>query len=150
MITTQQQEQLKAIYNKYFNNSKIEFSRACIGENTTFVNLYLAENEKECSNGIMQNDIFSILFEITDFDKNIFEIKSVQNYYKIKPKFDYLFCDYQKISFRKVQGNFDKIATTFENFVKKLDTQLKADYNTNNLLDRDLQLAKYKLNFNIK
>ena len=140
----------KELENVFYNNlkdSNITITRACLGTDTYFINCYLAKNESECANNIIDNDILNVMFRIKILGDNDFILENVNNTYKTKPSNEYLYCDYKKVSFRKTNGDINKITKSFENFIKKLIDNLKEDYNNDMLLDTDKELVAKKLSF---
>lgn len=131
-MENKQIDQIKQIYNKYFKNSAIIVTQGVLCDNIYFIDCYLSQNEKECINGYFENDIFKIKFKITESD-NSFMLENLTKCYMIKPKNEWLYCDYSKISFKRTIGNFEKIAKSFENFIIKLKNNIIEDYQNNNI-----------------
>ena len=87
------------------------------------------------------------MFRIKILGDNDFILENVNNTYRIRPNNEYLYCNYKKVSFRKTNGDINKITKSFENFIKKLIDNLKEDYNNDMLLDTDKELVAKKLSF---
>ena len=94
---------------------------------------FLASDGSENACGYMQNDPFSIKFEL-NFLNNEYILINISNCYCVKPKNKYLWCEYEKTSFRKTVGDFEKIKKSFANFCKKLSDNVK-----NSLLNDDIK-----------
>lgn len=85
---------------------------------------FLASDGSENANGYMANDPFSIKFELNYLNNEYILINNA-NCYCVKPKNKYLWCEYERTSFRKTVGDFEKIKKSFENFCKKLSDNVK-------------------------
>lgn len=127
-ITTELTEKLAEIYGKYFKDSTITFRSGFLGDfSTIFVDLYLAKDETELINGYKENDMFKIAFRLKDNGNGNYLFENLSKCYFIKPKEQWLAYSRTDLQFRKVNGNEQKIADTFEKFVIRLKEQLKAD-----------------------
>lgn len=138
-------DNMKEIYNKKFSKSRLVFVYGALCNNVIFVDLLLSQDNKECSNGIVENDMFKITFEIKfsnienikgnndiELDNTEIVFSMINNGYMIKPKNQYLYCEYKKVPFRKIVGNTDKVLQGFEKFVTRLYNSVKTD------LDNDI------------
>lgn len=151
--------EIKAIYAKYFPNSSCAVAfRKILGEYSIGIRCYLAKDESEVANHIMDNDVFRVHFDIPLTHNEItkdspmpetIELNSFSNTIRVKPENSYMFCSSIKVPFRKTKGTPEKILSTFDKFVQKLYNTLKEQYDNNNLLDtkadNDMGLAKSKL-----
>lgn len=137
---------LELVYKEVFKNSKIEIMKNSFsGDNVLWVQLLLAQNEKEEINGYFCNDMFSILFKITKTVENNYIIENEGNRYLVKPTNKYLVYESKKVAFRKTQGDEDKIITTFKKYVGNLHKALLEDLEQGNIHGNHLELVKEKL-----
>ena len=145
-ITTELTEKLAEIYGKYFKDSTITFRSGFLGDyNIMFIDLYLAKDEKELMNGYKENDMFKIAFELKDNGNGNYLFESLSKCYFIKPKEQWLAYSRTDLQFRKVNGNEQKIADTFEKFVIRLKEQLKADIQADFIHDNFKALLMEKM-----
>ena len=142
-------DRLETEYKKVFTDSL--FTRHnwtnFLGNNkeSYVIRLYLAKNEEESINRILDNDMFMISFDITRIDTDTWEIKALHNCYKTIPMEEWLYCSNKKIAFRKTIGNEQKIVDTFKKFIDRLHKQLLEDYKNGLIHENDLELFKLKL-----
>ena len=145
-ITTELTEKLAEIYGKYFKDSTITFRSGYLGDySTIFIDLYLAKDEKELINGYKENDMFKIAFKLKDNGNDNYLFESLAKSYFIKPKEQWLAYSRTQLQFRKVNGNEQKIADTFEKFVIRLKEQLKADIQADFIHDNFKELLTKKM-----
>lgn len=138
-------KKLESVYKKYFKDSTITFKSGILGDfNTIFIDCYLAENESELINGYKENDMFHISFELKD-NGNDYTLVNLSKCYFIKPLVDYLAYSRVEIPFRKVNGNEQKIADSFEKFIIRLKEQLQADIKENLIHEKFIELLKSKI-----
>ena len=109
----------------------------------------LAGNRDEVTNGIWQNDILSVSFTIDnngkEFNKEVFDgdlpdeitISADQKSYAIKPDSVYLAYGHRKLSFRKTQGNPEKILSALDKFFASLKKSLSEDLESGNIADKN-------------
>lgn len=138
--------ELTEIYGKYFKDSKIAITKNSFsGDNVLWVQLFLAQNEKEEINGYFDNDMFDIIFKITKTAENNYIMESTQNRYLVKPTNKYLVYEGKKVAFRKTQGNEDKIITTFKKYVENLHNALVEDLKQGNIHGNHITLLTQKI-----
>lgn len=144
---------IEEAYKEKFPKSTINCSIfKCLGSSIT-ISCYIATDKTEVSNGIWDNDLFSIQFIIflpdnwteTNDLPDMMTLEAMKNSITVKPKDRYLYCDYKKPAFRKTkEATAEKIVVAFEKYVNRLYDTLRTEYNNNNLLQRDMELIKKK------
>ena len=140
------ESKLELAYKEVFKNSKIAIMKNSFsGDNVLWVQLYLAQNEKEEINSYFDNDMFSILFKITKMTENNYIIENENSRYLVKPTNKYLVYEGKKVAFRKTQGNEDKIITTFKKYVENLHNALVEDLKQGNIHENHITLLEKKL-----
>lgn len=145
-ITTELTEKLAEIYGKYFKDSTITFRSGYLGDKgTIFINCYLAKDEHELINGYKENDMFKIAFKLKDNGNDNYLFESLAKSYSIKPKESWLAYSRTQLQFRKVNGNEQKIADTFEKFVIRLKEQLQADIQADLIHENHIELLNKKI-----
>lgn len=145
MIEELKNELIKT-YKEKFTKSAIIFSNACLSKDTTFMDLYLANDKTEVAYGYYNNDMFSISFRIKDLGNGQFLFENLAKSYKIRPTINkWLAYERTTLSFRKVQGNIDKITATFKKFVDKLEIALLEDIKNDLIHDEYKDLLNEKL-----
>ena len=145
-------------YYRYFPDSKI-FVKFSTFYPSISVKCYLAGDKTENISNYWNNDILNIQFMISgenfrEFSRDInqeseLNIVSLENNYKsyhIKPDSPYMVYSRRKLSFRKVQGNSEKIIKSLDDFFKKLKKSLLDDLNNGNIHKNHLDIARVKLN----
>lgn len=137
------ESKLQGIYNNYFRESKIKFSKANLGE-TTFIKLYLAKDETEEAHGYYDNDMIKCLFRLKEQENN-YILESIINCYFIKPQEDYLCYSQKTVSFRKTTGDEKKILSSFEKFVKRLHDSILEDEKNGLIHDNFKDLVKSRV-----
>lgn len=140
------ESKIKDIYGKYFRESKIVVSRACLGTDTYFIKCYVAKNEKECAWNIIDNDMLDIMFRIKINGYDDFTLENCSKSYLIKPESKYLVYSRRNLSFRKNNGNVEKIGKCFEKFISNLKESLINDLNNGLIHENHEQLLREKLN----
>ena len=144
-ITTELTEKLNKIYGKYFNDSTITFNGGYLGDKgTIFINWYLAKDEHELINGYKENDMFKFSCMLKN-NGNDYLLENLSKCYFIKPQENWLAYSRRKLSFRKVKGNEQKIAESFEKFVIRLKEQLQADIQADMIHENYIELLKKKI-----
>lgn len=140
------ENKLELAYKEVFKNSKIAIMKNSFsGDNVLWVQLYLAQNEKEEINSYFDNDMFSILFKITKTTENNYIIENENSRYLVKPTNKYLVYESKKVAFRKTQGNEDKIITTFKKYVENLHKALVEDLKQGNIHENHITLLEKKI-----
>lgn len=140
------ESKLELAYKEVFKNSKIAIMKNSFsGDNVLWVQLLLAQNEKEEINGYFDNDMFDIIFKITKTAENNYIMENKQNRYLVKPTNKYLVYESKKVAFRKTQGNEDKIITTFKKYVGNLHNALVEDLKQGNIHENHITLLEKKL-----
>lgn len=140
------ENRLTQVYNEVFKDSKIAITKNSFsGNNVLWVQLYLVQNEQEEINGYFDNDMFGIIFKITKTAENNYIMENKQNRYLVKPTNNYLVYESKKVAFRKIQGNEDKIITTFKKYVENLHKALVEDLKQGNIHENHITLLKQKL-----
>ena len=144
-ITTELTEKLSEIYGKYFKDSTITFRSGYLGDySTIFIDLYLAKDEHELINGYKENDIFKVSFMLKN-NGNDYLLENLSKCYFIKPQENWLAYSRRELSFRKVKGNEQKIAESFEKFVIRLKEQLQADIQADLIHENHITLLTQKI-----
>lgn len=140
------ESRLMEVYEGIFKDSKIVITKNSFsGDNVLWVQLFLAQNEQEESNGCFDNDMFGIIFKITKTAEDNYIMENKHNRYLVKPTNKYLVYESKKVAFRKTQGNEDKIITTFKKYVGNLHKALLEDLEQGNIHENHLELVKEKL-----
>lgn len=143
---------MKAAYAEKFDKSLCDV-KVCSGlGKSIMVICHLAADSGECISGIAQNDMIQVMLDIDlprDWENgdelpDNMTMKAIRHSIKTKPAEEYLYCDYKKISFRKVTGGAEKLITSFEKFVDRLYKAVMEEYENNNLLDFDRDLVQQK------
>ena len=124
---------------------------ACLGKSIT-IDLHLAENMHECLNNIMANDMYKITLGIclpdnwsdTDELPAKMEMTAWNNSIRVKPVNKYMYCSSEKVAFRKVTGDAEKIIKAFERFTDRLYDKVMAEYQADNLMPDDAELIHKK------
>ena len=140
------ENKLTEVYEGIFKNSKIVITKNSFsGDNVLWVQLLLAQNEKEEINNYFCNDMFSILFKITKTAENNYIMENENSRYLVKPTNKYLVYESKKVAFRKTQGNEDKIITTFKKYVENLHNALVEDLKQGNIHENHITLLTQKI-----
>ena len=140
------ENKLTEVYEGIFKNSKIKITKNSFsGDNVLWVQLLLAQNEKEEINGYFNNDMFNIVFKITKTAENNYIMENKQNRYLVKPTSKYLVYEGKKVAFRKTQGNEDKIIATFKKYVENLHNALVEDLKQGNIHENHITLLEKKI-----
>lgn len=138
-------QKLTEIYKKYFKESTITFNSGYLGDTSTiFVNCYLAKNESELINGYKENDMFNISFILKE-NNGLYTLENLSKSYLINPQSEFLVYSRKSLSFRKANGNEQKIADSFEKFIIRLKEQLQADIKENLIHEKFIELLKNKI-----
>jgi len=142
-------EDMYLIYKTYFKDSGIaikDWTNFLGNKKESFtVKLFLAKDESEAINRLMDNDMFSISFNIEKLSDNNYFIEAYQKSYVLIPDNQYMYYSRKNLPFRRNSGDRDKILKTFEKFVKTLKNGVIEDYNNNNIHDNFIELVKNKL-----
>ena len=134
-LATEQKELIKQTYQKYFNESLINYWETEEDANYMWFKVYLGSGKNEWFNTYDVNDCFHIRFELRK-GYNGYELIADEKSYFIKPIYHtYLAYDRREISFRKTQGDFNKIIQSLDKFFKKLHDQFKEDLDNNIITD---------------
>lgn len=93
------------------------------------IDLYLSKDDSECSNHIRENDVFKIKFMCHLSDRYNAEeelpekmiLESLSNWIVVEPVNNkYLWCEAEKVQFRKTTGNSEKILKAMEKYIDRL------------------------------
>jgi hypothetical protein len=159
MIIKTFNEEIKALYHKYFPESEViakldKNLYRCID-----VRCFLSKNEEECINNIRLNDMFRVSFTIDqnglEFDKNINELSNIPdvltlnvNYktYVTIPDSQYLAYGSRSLNFRKVTSDYTKILAALDKYFHNLKLQLIKDLNAGQIHKNHIEILKHKLN----
>lgn len=157
MNTKNFMREIEKTYNKHFPLSKCFVNYSGFYRSIS-VSPVLAGNRDEVSNGIWENDILNIRFLIdnngNEFGNDVFEgdlpetitLECDGKSYMIKPDNQYMAYGRRKLSFRKVQGNAEKIIFALDKFFASLKKSLSEDLNADNIHDKKhLEICKAKL-----
>ena len=140
------ENKLTEVYEGIFKNSKIAITKNSFsGDNVLWVQLFLAQNEKEEINGYFDNDMFSITLKIRENGKNDYTMEKLNSSYLIKPTSEYMAYGRRQLAFRKTQGNEDKIITTFQKYVENLHKALLEDLEQGNIHGNHITLLTQKI-----
>lgn len=144
--------QIESIYKRKFDKSWVSCRiYRCLGKSIT-IDMTLANDIKECISQIAGNDMIRCSFMINlpdkwndteDLPENL-TMRTLTNEIKTKPVEDYFYCGYEKITFRQTKGSPEKLISTFEKFVERLDNAIKEEYKADNLMDFDRKLYEGK------
>ncbi len=137
-------KELKEIYVEKFGDCLFHNSYGCFGKDTIFIRLFLAKDESEVANRIMDNDMFSILLELRDFG-NEYKLEKVLSGVREKPMDKYCYCSSKRIPYRVTLGDGEKIKKAFKKYVDNLHSILIEEFNNGNIHENDIELLKRKL-----
>ena len=153
------ESKLQKSYHKYFTDSKIIIENNYLGKGFN-ISCYLINNIDEAINKIINNDMFSISFEITTSDANSMlkpKITSLEempenlvlnvwrNYYTTKPQNKYCVYSNSYLPFRKQKGTPEKLLNILDEYFAILNKALKEELNNNNIHDNYIAILKEKL-----
>lgn len=142
---------LKKIYNFKFAKSGViihDYTNFLGSKKECFViRLYLSENEKECANNIIENDMYNISFEVEKIGENEFILKAFDTSYVIIPSNEYMYYDRKKIAFRKTKGDYAKILKAFTKFCGDLKESVIADIKGEKIHGNFKEIVKQKIDF---
>lgn len=136
--------EFEKIYLKTFKDSKLTYNYGCFGKDTIFVDLYLAKNKEELASGLFDNDFMNIILELK-FDNENITFSSVRNSYIVKTENKYMYCNYKKVAFRQVKGDYTKVLGAFSKFVDRLHTSILEDIKANNIHDNYREIVGKKV-----
>lgn len=141
-------EKVISNYKEVFPYSDCTVTLGALGEDTIFVNYYLAGNQSEFPNRIAQNDLFNISFlinqnlnmythnlELTD-DSDLVEPLTMEVNSKsinTAPSNNYLAYGHAPLPFRKTVGSADKIILTLKKYAEVTKITLEDLYKSNKL-----------------
>ena len=120
---------IEETYNKYFPDSICKATlKKMLGDPFCDVKCFIAGDISEIDNKIAGNDLFHIWFLLDGFDTvdlnapvpTSITLDPQQKTIKTKPDNKYMAFGSEKLPFRKVTGNVDKILKTFEKYFKVL------------------------------
>lgn len=117
-----------------------------LGKETLYFSGYLAKDETEFPNKIIQNSMlrFTVfLHDCLDNEGNLLEnlqLDVSSNSLVIKPKDQYLYCSHEKIAIRSGKVKLSKLLDKFDSYFQKVYDTIIA--NKNNLLESDKYLLK--------
>ncbi len=135
------QAEIESTYKKYFPLSRVSVSHKNSLFQSVYVRCYLSSSNDEVAGKIIQNDLFSIMFQILgengqelpeklNLDSELPEILTLENCqksYLIKTTDRMKAFDSRNLSFRKVSGNAEKIIESFDKFLAQLKKSLIQD-----------------------
>ena len=140
MLNTEQKNQIKQVYNKYFKDSLIDFRESLFESNKNkyiYISCYCAKDKAEVYNNYLINDMFKISFELVKVAEDNYILLNHSSSYLIKPVFEtWMAYNSIKVSFRKTQGDFNKIIATLDKYFKKFNESLKDSLEKNYIDDR--------------
>jgi hypothetical protein len=158
MITSKLCSSLESIYNKHFPHSKAFAKFDSRFYSSIYVNLFLAGSKEENSRSYWDNDMLHITFRIVtpsgEFSKDvtidselpeIILIENVNKSYWLKPEDKYSAYGRRKLSFRKAEGNVEKILQVFEKFCIALKKSLVEDLQNDLIHSNHKELLTKKL-----
>lgn len=158
MITSEFCTKLESIYNKHFPQSKAFAKFDSRLYSSIYVNCFLAGSREENSGAYWDNDMFSITFQIqtpsgefpkdvtleSDMGENLL-IENISKSYFLKPENHYMAYGRRKLSFRKAEGNAEKILQVFEKFCIALKKSLVEDLQNDLIHSNHKELLTKKL-----
>lgn len=154
MLFTEFKERIEGKYKEVFPNSRCCCRVVnCLGKSID-IHCLFTKNNKECANGIIDNDMFMVRFDIklpnkfneeTDEMPNELVMISMDTQFRTKPESNYYWCNYKKVPYRKTRGNPAKICETFGRFVDRLYNSVCEEVNNNNIHQNDLPLIAEKI-----
>lgn len=158
MITSEFCTKLESIYNKHFPQSKAFAKFDSRFYSSIFVNLFLAGSREENSGNYWDNDMLHVTFRIVtplgEFPKDItidselpevILIENIDKSYWLKPENHYMAYGRRKLSFRKAEGNAEKILQVFEKFCIALKNSLIEDLQNDLIHSNHKELLTKKL-----
>jgi len=158
MNTTQLITEIEKTYYNHFPKSKIFVKFNTNLYRSISITCCLAGDKSENISGYWDNDILNVRFRIIgekfkEFSKNVdleseLETVSLENYsksYHVKPTSPYMVYSSKQLSFRKIDGNPEKIIKSLDGFFIKLKNSLLADLETDNIHPNHLELVKNKI-----
>lgn len=128
-------DEVIAAYGKYFNGSRcnVRFAK-CLGR-TIWIDCFLAADRNEVSNGIEQNDMMKVTFnislpdrhEITDELPDLLTLEITQKWYAVAPENRYLYCDVHSMPYRKSKGTAEKLEKQLNKYFGMLRDAIAED-----------------------
>jgi hypothetical protein len=145
-------------YSKHFPNSKIFVKFSTNLYSSISVRCFLAGDKNENSGGYWDNDILNVIFMISsenfkefpkgvtlDSELGIIGIENNGKSYNTKPDNQYMAFGRKELSFRRVQGNTEKIIKVLNTFFEKMKTSLQDDLKQDRIHKDHIDLVKNKL-----
>ena len=158
MITSEFCTKLESIYNKHFPQSKAFAKFDSRFYSSIYVNCFLAGAKEENSGSYWDNDMLHVTFRIVtpsgEFPKNVTAesdmgenllIENINKSYFLKPENRYMAYGSRKLSFRKAEGNAEKILQVFEKFCTALKKSLIEDLQNDLIHSNHKELLTKKL-----
>jgi hypothetical protein len=150
--------EIENAYSRYFPNSKIFVNFSTNLYPSIYITCFLAKDKSENSGGYWDNDILNVRFMIggenfrefskditLDSELSIITLENQSKNYHIKPDNKYMVYSGKDLSFRKVQGNADKILKSLKTFFEKMKLSLQDDLNNDKIHDHHVNLVINKL-----
>lgn len=144
---------IENIYHNVFPNSGIDvYVFNCLGKSIA-IKCHFAQNEKECTNGYYENDMFHIDLDIplpkdfgpTDDLPETITLNALSKTIVVAPSNDLFWSENRNISFRRTSGDIDKILKTFEKFVNKLKETIKEEIEIGNIHKNFVDMISSKI-----
>lgn len=158
-------EQVIQSYHKEFPNSLCSVSTSSLGKDSIFVQWYLANDKSEEPNNYFDNDMFRIIFFITDATKASYENRESINedtelpenlimeisHNSVLTKPDNKYMAYSSISlpFRKTKGSPEKIIATLERYANNLKNSIYTLWIEDKIADTHKELVAKKIDKDI-
>jgi hypothetical protein len=144
-------------YNKHFPYSKISVKFSTFYPSIS-IKCFLAGDKNENSGGYWDNDILYVGFMISgenfkEFPKNttldselgIIALENNAKSYHVKPDNQYMVYGRKELTFRKIQGNPEKILKSLDVFFERMKSSLQDDLNNDRIHKNHVNLVMSKL-----
>ena len=145
-------------YYKHFPKSKIFVKFSINLYPSISIRCFLAGDKTENISNYWDNDILNIRFLISgenfqefsrdinaDSELNLISLENNDKSYRIKPDSLYMAYGRRQLSFRKIQGNPEKIIKSLDDFFKKFKKSLLDDLNNGSIHKNDLDIVRNKI-----
>lgn len=152
-------QEVESIYKSEFSHSLISVKYSSNLYASIWIIPLLAGDKSEVYNGIWENDILRVRFEIdtqagefnhalkldNDLPENLRLSEHGKSYW-IKPDNQYMAYGTRRLSFRETKGDALKILASWSKFVKQLKQSLTDDLSAGMITDNYKDLVEKKLN----
>lgn len=134
---------VKHEFEKVFPDSKINISYG-FDKESIYIRPFLAKDNTETANRIMENDIFHIMFNVEKHGED-FTLENNHKSYFINPENTYCVYGSRILKFRKVTGSMGKIADSMGKFFAQMKKSLQDDLTSGKIHKNHLDLVTKKL-----